>query len=103
MSLSAATTRTGSAVRSRGRLGAEGRRASPRLSVADRSRQRPTTSFSRRRLDNPEYSLAVVACAATSGGKGSSGDSEWQKKYDKAVNEDLPKFWKSFRKQATLR
>ncbi|QDZ19811.1 hypothetical protein HOP50_03g23270 [Chloropicon primus] len=43
----------------------------------------------------------VVACAA-SGGKRSSGD-EWKQKYDKALNEDLPKFWKEFRKQATLR
>jgi hypothetical protein len=47
------------------------------------------------------------ACAATSGqgnnenNKGSNTD--WQQKYEKAISEDLPKFWKDFRKQASLR
>ena len=44
------------------------------------------------------------ACAATSGQENEKNNSDdWQQKYEKAVNEDLPKFWKEFRKQASLR
>ena len=37
------------------------------------------------------------------GGGGGGGDSKWKEKYDKAVNEDLPKFWQDFQKKASLK
>ena len=41
---------------------------------------------------------AHVFCAAT----GDNGG-EWKQKYDRFVKDDLPKYWKEFRKQAALR
>ncbi len=87
--------RVGLAVR-RGRAAVSARRscgASPRLS-GTAAKMLPSDASHRGRAR-----AGVVTCAA----KGNNGGDSWKKKYDKAVNEDLPKFWKDFRKQAGLK
>ena len=55
-----------------------------------------------RGLRGPSARAGRGRFAARAASRGGDGE-EWKQKYERAVNEDLPKFWKEFRKQATLR